>query len=115
MVRYRQQDYYKALKKAGADGESTVFIVFICTAILEAMHGLQAKNDRATDQVRKLINILPDGWHSAAEMMRLRDLSHKPTFRKNCLEPALHARLLEMRFPDTPRNPKQKYRRVGGR
>jgi hypothetical protein len=37
-------------------------------------------------------------------------LSHRPTFRDNYLNPAIELRLVELQYPDTPRNPKQKYR-----
>jgi ATP-dependent DNA helicase RecG len=37
-------------------------------------------------------------------------LSHRPTFRKNYLHPALEAGLIEMTQPDNPRARNQKYR-----
>jgi ATP-dependent DNA helicase RecG len=37
------------------------------------------------------------------------NLSHRPTFRKNYLHPALEAGLIEMTLPDSPRSPTQKY------
>ena len=44
-------------------------------------------------------------------LMEKLGLSHRPTFRKNYLLPALEAGLLEMKYPDKPRSPKQKYRK----
>lgn len=40
-------------------------------------------------------------------------LSHRPTFRKNYLQPALEAGLIERTLPDKPDNRLQKYRRRG--
>jgi len=37
---------------------------------------------------------------------------HQAAFRKNYLQPAIKLRLLVMRRPDHPRNPRQKYRKV---
>lgn len=39
-------------------------------------------------------------------------LTHRPTFRKNYLQPALHARLIERTLPDKPNSPRQQYRRT---
>ena len=36
-------------------------------------------------------------------------LSHRPTFRKNYLHPALEDGLIEMTMPESPRSPTQKY------
>ncbi len=50
---------------------------------------------------------------NAAELMRRLDLQHRPTFRKNYLQPALAEGLIEMTAPDTPQSPAQKYRLTG--
>jgi Fic family protein len=89
MIKSRQQEYYQALQQAGKAGDSTVFIVFMCQVILEAISLLQRYSDQAddqvSDQVKRLLTVLPDHWLSATEMMELLGLSHKPTFRKNYL------------------------------
>jgi hypothetical protein len=88
----------------------------MCQVILEAISSLQRYSDQAgdqvSDQVKRLLTVLPDHWLSAAEMMELLGLSHKPTFRKNYLQPALTLKLVKMQFPDSPRSPKQKYKKV---
>jgi len=38
------------------------------------------------------------------------NLSHRPTFIQNYLQPSLEAGLVEMTQPDSPRSPTQKYR-----
>jgi hypothetical protein len=37
-------------------------------------------------------------------------LRHRPTFRKNHLNPALALGLIEMSHPESPRSPVQRYR-----
>ena len=39
------------------------------------------------------------------------NLVHKPTFRKNYLNPALEAKLIERTIPDKPNSKNQKYRK----
>lgn len=41
--------------------------------------------------------------YSLCELMSLLDLSHRATFQKNYLNPALEARLIERIIPDKPR------------
>lgn len=49
-------------------------------------------------------------WMSSNEIMALLSMSHKPTFRKNYLKPALELGWVEMRDPNSPKSPQQKYR-----
>tara|TARA_B110000879_G_scaffold194061_1_gene261490 strand:- start:1115 stop:1249 length:135 start_codon:yes stop_codon:yes gene_type:complete len=42
--------------------------------------------------------------------MQKLNLSHRPTFRKNYLNPALTAQLIERTIPDKPNSRLQKYR-----
>ncbi|WP_415946167.1 Fic family protein [Selenomonas montiformis] len=48
---------------------------------------------------------------SAAQIMERMDLSHRPTFRKNYLNPALSQGVIEMTIPDRPNSRNQRYRR----
>ncbi len=61
--------------------------------------------------VQKLIDVLGDEELSAAQIMVRLDLSHRPTFRKNYLNPALAQGVVEMTIPDKPNSRNQKYRR----
>lgn len=47
---------------------------------------------------------------SRNELMEILELKHKPTFRKNYLEPAIKNGWVEMTIPEAPRSKKQKYR-----
>ena len=76
-------------------------------------------NDQVTDQdsdqdknpVEKLLSVLGDNVLSATEIMEKLNLVHKPTFRKNYLNPALEAKLIERTIPDKPNSKNQKYRK----
>ncbi len=48
--------------------------------------------------------------YSLTELMALLDLSHRATFQKNYLTPALEAGVIERTPPDKPKSPKQKYK-----
>lgn len=54
---------------------------------------------------------LGDEELSAAQIMERLDLSHRPTFRKNYLNPALAQGVIEMTIPDRPNSRNQRYRR----
>jgi len=129
MIKRKQQQYYQALEQSNEAGESTAFIAYMCQTILEAMSSLPTIDevgeyktdqvsdyvsdqvtDQENDQVKKLLRVLPDKWLTANQIMQLLGLSHKPTFRKNYISPALKLRYIEMQYPDSPRSPKQKYR-----
>lgn len=71
---------------------------------------------RSTDQdkipAEKLLSALGDDTLSATEIMARLGLSHKPTFRKNYLTPALEQNLIERTIPDKPNSRNQKYRKI---
>ncbi len=73
--------------------------------------------DQVTDQdkspVERLLIALGNNTLSATELMKLLGLSHKPTFRKNYLTPALEQGLIERTVPDKPNSKNQKYRKRG--
>ncbi len=51
-------------------------------------------------------------YWSAQDLMVKLDLSHKPTFRKNYLNPALQSGRLLLQYPEKPRSPKQRYKKA---
>jgi len=114
IIRDCQQDYYAALGRADQAGNATVFIEFMLGAIMRAIEESVLKSDQESDyqsdQVMRLLRILRKSQRSASDLMTELGLSHRPTFRKNYLHPALEAGLIEMTQPDTPRARNQKYR-----
>ena len=65
--------------------------------------------DQVSDQVKRLLNSLNDSPMSAMELMEALSLSHRPTFLKDYLRPALEADLIETTMPASPQSPTQKY------
>ena len=53
---------------------------------------------------------MKQGDYTFAELMQLVGLTHRATFQKNYLNPAIEAGLIERTIPDKPKSPKQKYR-----
>ncbi|MCY4244014.1 MAG: Fic family protein [Gammaproteobacteria bacterium] len=133
-----QSDYYAAIRQSSAEGESTAFIAFMLEIIFE-MTRLSATGDQETDQVADqvsdqaidqaidqvtdqagdqvaaLLAALRREPKTAAELMAELGLSHRPTFRKNYLRPAMEAGLVEMTRPESPTAKNQKYRRIARR
>ncbi len=79
------------------------------------------KLDGPTEQVRPpvisadpsvtlLVRAIGHGERSVKEMMEAVGLKHRPTFLANYLEPAIREGLVCMRYPDSPRHPRQRYR-----
>jgi hypothetical protein len=85
----------------------------ILDAILDSNNTAQdsAQVDvQVSDQVQRLISVMQEKEYSLFELMRLLDLSHRATFQKNYLNPALDTNLIERTIPDKPKSPKQRYR-----
>ncbi len=63
-----------------------------------------------SDHVQRLISLLGQCDYTLAELMQLVGLTHRATFQKNYLNPAIEAGLIERTIPDKPKSPKQRYR-----
>lgn len=66
---------------------------------------------KTNPSVQKLLDVLGDEKLSTAQVMVRLDLSYRPTFRKNYLNPALAQGVIEMTIPDKPNSQNQRYRR----
>ena len=122
LIRARQQEYYDALGAADAQADSTGFVTLILCILRDAIAELDRTPDQESDQVRdqvmardadlqRLLCVLGDDVLSAAELMARFGLSHRPSFRRRYLAPALAAGLIERTIPDKPQSSKQRYRR----
>ena len=81
--------------------------------ILEALHSVSSGDqvsDQVSDQVARLLVSLRAGPKAASALMAEMRLSHRPSFRKSYLRPAMSSGLVEMTRPDAPRAKNQKYR-----
>lgn len=70
----------------------------------------ETETDQVTDQVHRLLKMLGDEVISVVQLMAKLNLSHRPTFRNNYLNPAIEKGLIEMTIPEKPQSSKQKYR-----
>jgi ATP-dependent DNA helicase RecG len=66
--------------------------------------------EQVTEQVERLLNVVDEQEINSQEIMNLLGLSHRPTFLYDYLQPAIKQGLLEMKYPDSPKSPKQKYK-----
>lgn len=113
VIRERQAEYYTALAASDKAGQSTIFIEFLLSALLQAIHEVTTTDqvgDQVSDQVKALLKCLAKQPLTALACMKKLGLAHRPTFRKNYLQPALDAGLIERTLPDKPNSSLQKYR-----
>lgn len=112
----QQEAYYAALAAADNAAEASPFVEFMLSALRQALTEASQSDQvgvQVSDQVRQLLQVLPSGVALRSnELMQRLGLSHRPSFSKNYLKPALAAGLIEMTAPASPRSPVQKYRRV---
>ena len=67
-------------------------------------------SDQVSDQVGSLLLYLGKGVLGSKALMQGLGLSHRPTFRKNYLDPALSDAWIERTQPSAARSPSQSYR-----
>lgn len=114
LIRSEQQKYYQALGRADQSGDSTLFVEFMLEIIERTLASILVTdqvNDQVSDQVKKLLSVMGSEALTATELMRRLKLTHRPTFRKNYLNPALEDGLIERTVPDKPHSRNQKYRK----
>jgi Fic family protein len=112
MVHARQRKYYEAIGHSTEGGDSAPFVEFMLKSILEVIENAASDQvtDHVTDQVKKLLLVMDDKFISVPEMMSMISLSHRPTLRKNYMHPMLDTGLIEMKYPENPKHPGQRYR-----
>ena len=114
LIRERQKDYYDALATSDKSADCSDFVEMMMTVICDALtelDGADQVSDQVSDQVKALLDCIGSETLSAVQIMERLDLSHRPTFRKNYLRPALDLGLIEMTVPDKPNSRNQKYRK----
>jgi predicted nucleic acid-binding protein len=111
LVKDQQERYYQTLEEADQAASSAVFIEFVL-GIIDTVLTQNSETIQVSDQAKRLLDVMDNQYWSAQELMEKLSLSHRPTFRKNYLNPALKAERLLMQYPDKPRSPKQRYKKV---
>ena len=61
---------------------------------------------------KRLVDALGNEVLSTNEIMLRLGMTHKPTFRKNYLNPAIEMGLVEMTVPGKPRSRYQRYKKI---
>lgn len=121
LIYQNQKAYYKALQVSTDRTDSALFIEFILQMILDAIlsstdtaqdsdHVTAQVNVQVSDQVQRLFSAMKQEDYTLAELMQLVGLTHRATFQRNYLNPAIEAGLIKRTIPDKPKSPKQKYR-----
>lgn len=127
LIYQNQKAYYEALQASTDRADSAPFIEFILQMILDAIlssNDTAQDSDHATaqadaearlersDQVERLISVMKQEDYTLIELMQLVGLTHRATFQKNYLNPAIEAGLVDRTIPDKPKSPKQRYRKI---
>ena len=122
LIQSRQKEYYDALGAADKQADSAGFVELMLEIIRDSLTEITVVG-RSTDQdsdqvtvqdkmpVERILSALSDETLSATELMERLGLSHRPTFRKNYLNPASEPKLIERTIPDKPNSKNQKYRK----
>lgn len=122
LIQSRQKEYYDALGAANKQADSAGFVELILEIIRDSLteitvigRSTDQDSDQVTDQdktpIERILSALGDETLSATDLMERLGLSHKPTFRKNYLNPALEQKLIERTIPNKPNSKNQKYRK----
>ena len=122
LIQSRQKEYYEALGVADMQADSAGFVELMLEIIRDSLLEITvvgSSSDQDSDQVndqdetcvKRLLAILGEDTLSAVEIMERLGLSHRPTFRKNYLNPALEKLFIERTIPDKPNSKNQRYRR----
>lgn len=118
LIRTRQKKYYDALRKADKEADSSEFVRFMLEIILDTLKQTVVVGEAesigtspVSESIQRLLDAIGSETLSAVEIMERLDMTHRPTFRKNYLTPALNAGVIEMTIPAKPSSRNQKYRR----
>lgn len=122
LIQSRQKEYYDALSAADKQANSAGFVELMLEIIRDSLTEITVvgrstvqDSDQVTDQdktpIKRIISAIGDETLSATELMERLGLSHRPTFRKNYLNPALEQKLIERTIPDKPNSKNQRYKK----
>ena len=109
-----QQEYYDAISKCHAKGNSDAFILFMLKTISNVLDEVISQSSisafSGSEYVKKLLECMEyDVPYTASALMNMLGMKSRDSFRKNYLTPALDAGLIEMTIPDKPSSRNQRY------
>ena len=81
LIKNRQNQYYEVLKLCNKAADSGLFIELLLEAIRDSLSEIE-DTEQATEQVKRLLEVIGTEPISCNDLMRLLDLKHRPTFRK---------------------------------
>jgi Fic family protein len=119
-VEERKQEYLAFLERSDRQKNSAPFVLFTLNVMKSDLSSAmkntppkvhQVSTDvRLSDFMERLLSVFEERTLAGVEIMKGLRMSHRGTFRKNYLDPAIDAGYVEMTQPDSPRSPTQKYR-----
>jgi len=113
IIKDNQEEYYQAIASSTSQAKSTDFIIFMLEVINKAIKELvkDTKNhiDHLSDQISALLKVIDSYPQSSTELMQKLNLKSRDGFRKNYLNPAIDAGLINLTQPDKPTSRNQKY------
>ena len=112
-----QDDYYEAISRCHAAGESTIFIEFMLSQIDKILDDISdqisEKSEYLSESVQKLLEVMEyDVPYTSNALMEKLGLKAKEGFRRNYLQPASEMNLVRMTIPDKPNSRNQRYVRI---
>lgn len=112
-----QEEYYEAIARCHAAGESTIFIEFMLSQIDKVLDEISAQigeeSRHLPERVRKLLEVMEyDVPYTGNALMERLGLKAREGFRRNYLHPALELNLIRMTLPDKPNSRNQRYVKI---
>ncbi len=109
-----QEEYYAAIARCHAAGESTIFIEFMLSQIDKILDEIsvqfRGENKYLPEAVQRLLNVMEyDVPYTSRDLMDQLALTSREGFRRNYLHPAVELNLIRMTIPDKPNSKNQRY------
>lgn len=109
-----QEEYYAAITRCHAAGESTIFIEFMLSQIDKILDEIsvqfRGENKYLPEAVQRLLNVMEyDVPYTSRDLMDQLALTSREGFRRNYLHPAVELNLIRMTIPDKPNSKNQRY------
>ena len=112
-----QDEYYEAIARCHAAGESTIFIEFMLSQIDKILEEISAQaseeNEHLSEAVKRLLEVMEyDIPYTSKALMEKLGLKSREGFRRNYLHPAVEVNLIRMTIPDKPNSRNQRYVKI---